>query len=225
MHSDTCYIVIGKGPEDDGLGSATFGGWLRLYRSQNFGFSFALAQEETFTWGVEGYDVDRTDMYCDVWVPWVSNTYNGGAVFWTATVLQEADVVANNEFVPLIYRSLNHGLSREDIGDDGGDLSHGLNILLGPWNSLHRVYGALATEDAIAADNFTVYTWRSGNNWTEFRQVGGAADQTRAAVVIAQDGYALDTWLGFIEPYWVESGSDEDKQRPNDDTFDIVWVP
>jgi hypothetical protein len=226
MHSNTCYIVVSKGPEDDGIGNPTFGGWWKLYRSQDFGYSFALGQEETFTWGVEGYDVDLSDHYADVWVPWRNNTYNGGAVFWTSTCLQEADVAFPHDFVPLIYRSLNHGLSYSDIGDDGGDLDHGLNILGGPWNSLHRVYGVLATQNGAAGDNRTVYTWEVNAGWTEFRHVGaGGADDSRAWVVIEQDGYELETGLGMIEPYWLTDSSETDKQRPNDDTFWITWVP
>jgi hypothetical protein len=128
--------------------------------------------------------------------------------------------------VPQIYRSQNHGLSYEDIGDDGGDLDHGLNILGGPYNSAERVYGVLATESAAAGDNRTVYTWRDGYGWTEFQQAAaGGADQTRAWVVIEQTGYALTTGLGLIEPYWITGAGVTDKQRPNDDTFDIVWVP
>jgi hypothetical protein len=224
MHSNTIYVAVGKGCEGAGAVPSYDGFW-RLYRSQDFGQTYSLAQEETQEWATDGYGVDQSDMYVDCWVPWVSNSYAGGAVFWTTTCLQETNVAFGHEFVPQIYRSLNHGLSYEDIGDDGGDLDHGVNILGGPYNSLDRVYAVLCTEDGLGADNNTVFTWVDGDGWTEFRHVNASTDQSRAWVVIEQTGFALTTGLGFIQPYWLTSASETDKQRPNDDTFDIVWVP
>jgi hypothetical protein len=217
---------VSKEPEEDGALNPTFDGWWRLYRSQDFGQTFSLAQSGGgFTWGVDGYGPGLQDNYCDVWVPWVSNSYAGGAVFWTTTCLQEADVFANQEYVPLIFRSLNHGLSYTNIGNDGGDLDHGLNILKGPYNSLDRVYGALTTQDAIAGDANTVYTWLDGGQWTEFRNVAAAGnDDCRNLIILSQSGYTLSSALAFTEPYTVTSGSETDKQRPNDGLFDACWI-
>jgi len=222
-HSNTVYIGVSKAPEDNTTATATFEGWVRLYRSQDFGATFALAQEDTFTWGVDGYGVDLDDNYVDVWVPWVSDTYNGGAVFWTTTCMQQASVFINLDFIPIIYRSLNHGLSRENIGDDGGDLSYGLNMLLGPYNSLARVFGALCTQAADGGVN-TVYTWKGGQAWTEFRNIADTVDQCRSMLVIEQDGYALETALALGQPTWLTDSSDTDKVRPNDDTYWMAWV-
>jgi len=225
MHSNTVYIVDGKAPEQDGLGVATYDGWWRLYRSQNFGFTFTLAQEETFTWGVDGYEhAGYNDGTCDVWVPWVSNSYVGGAVFWTANMLDTGNNAFAIEYEPLIFRSLNHGLSYENIGDDG-TLTHGLNFIGGPYNSLHRVYGGLSMPNAKAADATEIWTWRSGYAWTLFRDSAlGAYGNFRGWIVGQQTGYALTSGFAYQEPYFVESGSETDKVCTEDDVFWQTWV-
>jgi hypothetical protein len=225
MHSNTIYVCAGKAPEQTG-DVATYDGFWRLYRSQNWGFTYTLAQEETYEWGVDGYEhAGYNDGMCDVWVPWVSNTYTGGAVFWAAAILDTADNPAAIEYDTLIYRSLNHGLSYSNIGDDGGDLSHGLNFLGGPYNSLARVYGGLSMTSGKAADNTILYTWRAGMVWSEFRDTAtGTWQNFRGWIVGEQTGYALTSGLAYQEPYFVESAADEDKACTEDDVFWQAWV-
>jgi len=226
MHSNTVYICIAKGPEDDGGGTPTYDGWWRLYRSQSFGNTFTLAQESpAYEFGTDGYYSRYESSNCDVWVPWVSDTYNGGAVFWTTTVLQVTNLVNNQIYIPLIYRSLNHALAREDIGDDGGDLDHGLNMLGGPWNSLDRVYGALCTEDGVAPDNYSVYTWLDGAAWSAFRDVADTTNRPRDWMVTEQTGYALTSGLVGNHPYLVLAASDTDKQCTEDDVHWMLYIP
>jgi hypothetical protein len=226
MHSNTCYIVVSKGPEDDGGGTPTFDGWWRLYRSQDWGFSFALAQTSpSYEWGTDGYDTTSSNNFCDVWVPWVSNTYQGGAVFWTMTMMQETDVVFAQQYVPMVYRSLNHGASYSNIGDDGG-LASGLNFLGGPWNSLDRVYGGISVTNGLAAEATTIYTWLDGAGWSTFRDSGlGSYRNFMGWIVAEQTGYALTSGFAYQEPYFVEAGAETDKQCTEDDVFWQTWVP
>jgi len=226
MHSDTTYILISHEPEDDGAGNPTFDGWWRLYRSQSFGASFTLAQQSAdYEYGTDGYGPWAENNICDVWVPWVSNTYNGGAVFWTTTFRQVTPVLGAQEYYAHVYRSLNHALSYDDIGDDGGDLDHGLNMLAGPYNSLDRVYGVLCTQDGAGPNNYTVYTWLNGSGWTEFRHVNDTPDRTRAWMVAEQDGYALESGIVANHPYYVESASETDKQCTEDDVHWMIYIP
>jgi len=222
MHSNTVYVACGMAPDQDGFGSATDDGWWRLYRSQNFGFSFDLAQEVTFTWGVDGYEhAGYDDGACDVWVPWVSDTYAGGAVFWTAAMLDTANDSSDIELDTLIYRSLNHGLAYDRIGDDGG-LSQGLNYIGGPWNSLDRVYGGLSMTDGLDADQTKIWTWLDGAGWTLFRDTNTPTWRNcYMLLVTAQSGYTLSSCMSYEDPYYIQSGSDEAKQCTEEE---VSWM-
>ncbi|MBU0791769.1 MAG: hypothetical protein KKC55_15065 [Gammaproteobacteria bacterium] len=212
MHSDTVYILEAHPPEESG-GIPTYSGWWRLYRSQDFGQTFALAQEETFVWGVDGYGLQNPDEeFCDVWVPWKSNSYQGGTVFWTTTVLQSTDIWMEYLIVPKIYRSQNHGLSYEDIGDDGGDLTSGLNRLGGPWNSTERVYGSVSMRMSADADQLRAYMWKEGSGWTLIRATTRAGNfwDSLCWVIMEQDGYDLDKYLAYGQPYYVNAGAGTD---------------
>lgn len=220
MHSNTTYICIAKEPE------AAFDGWWRLYRSQDFGYSFALAQQSRdYVHGTDGYGVGRESNFCDVWVPWVSDTYAGGTVFWTVTMMDTANNAWEQEYPPMVYRSQNHGLSRTDIGDDGG-LASGLNFLGGPYNSAERVYGGISTFYGRDDEMTIIYTWRDGYGWTEFRDTAESNHgNCQAWIVGEQSGYTLVSGFAYQEPYFVQSGSDEDKQTTEDDVFWMSYVP
>lgn len=211
MHSDKVYIAWCLQPySDDNIGP-TMDGWWRLYRSQDFGQTFALAQSETYTWGVDGYfDFSSELAHCDVWVPWVSNSYSGGAAFWSVammTINQNDD----DPYVTQVYRSLNHGLSYEDIGDDGGDLVGAVTFLGGPYNSLDRVYAGCSTVDqGVVAPKAAVYVWIDGSGWTLWSGDIGAvwgAFARQNWVVMAMSGYALVRGLGFREPLYVNESA------------------
>jgi len=230
MHSNTVYVLEAHQPEESG-GVPTYDGWWRLYRSQDFGQTFALAQEETFVWGVDGYGLSNPDEeFCDVWVPWVSNSYQGGTVFWTTTILQSTNLAVEYLIIPKIYRSQNHALTREDIGDDGGDLTSGLNRLGGPYNSAERVYGSVSMYKAADADQLKAYKWRDGYGWTLVRattQVGNFWDSL-CWVIMEQDGYDLVKYLAYGQPYYVRTdlGVDVDVGpglAPAGDT-NIYWL-
>lgn len=225
MHSNTVYVCTGKAPSQDGLGAPLYDGFWRLYRSQNFGYSFTLAQSATYEWGTDGYEwAGHDDGFCDVWVPWVSDTYAGGAVFWTACMLDTANDSSDIEYETLIYRSLNHGLSRERIGDDGG-LDQGLNFIGGPWNSLSRLWGGLSATNGKDADQTKIWTWISGQVWTEFRDTATATWRDFLGwLIVSQSGYTLSSALAYQEPYLVQSGSETDKTCTEKKIFWMTWV-
>ena len=210
MHSNTVYILEAHQPEED-LGIPTYNGWWRLYRSQDFGQTFALAQEETFVWGVDGYGLMNPDEeFCDVWAPWKSPTYQGGTVFWTTTILQSTSIAWDYLIIPKIYQSQNHALTRENIGDDGGDLTSGLSRLGGPYNSTDRVYGSVSMYNGANADQLKAYMWKEGSGWSLVRattQAGGFWDSL-CWVVMEQDGYVLERYLAYGQPYYVRLDGD-----------------
>jgi len=218
-HSGYVYVSLAK---------TTFStdedpGWLRLYRSQDFGFSFSLAQEVTFNDGDDGLYGTGDWPSSDVWVPYRSDTYTGGTVVWTAAVRGSPDTIPF-VFAPMVYYSQNHGLSAREIGNDGG-LPTALNALLGPWNSIERVWGmsCLYYESTTAPG---VYTWRDGYGWTLFNE-----DSTN----FARDGqlFAIKSQVGYLpevvvfreEPMEMDGDSSEDKGFPSDAARWITVIP
>ena len=226
MHSNTVYIAWTKTAESDIWDVPTYDGWWKLFRSQNFGATFALAQTETYTHGVDGYGLGDAGQ-CDVWVPWGSSTYQGGTVFWTACCMQEENLGVEWAIIPMIYRSQNHGLSYEDIGDDGGDLRSGLNFLGGPYNSLSRVYGGVSLWAGEDADQLRTYTWISGSGWTQFRETTQADDfnDCQSWVVMKQSGYALESALAYMQPWYITASADVDEGPPIVRTFWLTYIP
>ena len=211
-HSSTVYALAGKCPESDGLGNPTYPGWWKLYRSQNFGFSYDVAQQDTIPWvsgSAENPTIDCA--FFDIWAPWVSNTYNGGAVFWTCAIVNTTSNAFAVEWDTLIYRSLNHGLTATRIGDDGG-LPQGVNVLKGPWNSLDRVFAGRCAYWGKGADQGEIWQWRDGMGWNLFRDVAPATYRDcYNMLIMEQDGYALKSALFIEDPYWVESASETSK--------------
>jgi len=227
MHSNTVYIAWTKTAESDIWDVPTYDGWWKLFRSQNFGATFSLAQTETYTDGVDGYGLSNAGQ-CDVWVPWGSSTYQGGTVFWTACCMQEENLGVEYAIIPMIYRSQNHGLSYEDIGDDGGDLQSGLNILGGPYNSLSRVYGGVSLWEGEDDDQLRSYMWRSGHGWTLIDRTSLAADfsDNQVWVVIEQDGYELVRFIAYDQPWYVDTDLGVNViVGPGFDIFWLTYIP
>jgi len=225
MHANMVYILDGAAPDSDGLGTPTYDGWWRLYRSQNYGATFAKAQEETFTWGVDGYEhAGFSNGFCDVWVPWVSDSYAGGAVFWAAAMLDTGNNPVAIEYDTLVYRSMNYGVSYSNIGDDGG-LDSGLNFIGGPWNSYNYLYGGISAINGAAAEVPKVYVWTSGSGWADFNDhTGNPYGNFRGWIVYSQTGYTLTGGLVYQEPYLVETAAETDKVCTVDDVFWQSWV-
>ncbi|HUW14688.1 MAG TPA: hypothetical protein VM537_33515, partial [Anaerolineae bacterium] len=206
-------------------------GWLRLYRSQDSGFSFSLAHEWSFNHGDDDYYGASNDWCADVWVPYVSDTSNGGTVFWTAQ-LRSTPEIWFGAYEPRIYRSQNCGLSVTNIGDDGG-LPTCLIRLLGPWNSAERVWGlACMYDEGTTAPG--VWTWRDGYGWSKW---SGEDDEGWESFspfganiytfgIIGQDGYLPEevVWRQFP---WVmdDTTIDTDKNFPENKASWMTFIP
>jgi len=79
--------------------------------------------------------------------------------------------------------------------------------------------------NAKAADATELWTWRSGYAWTSFRDSAlGAYDNFRGWIVGEQTNYALTSGFAYREPYFVESGAEEDKACTEDDVFWQAWI-
>ncbi|HUW09142.1 MAG TPA: hypothetical protein VM537_05395, partial [Anaerolineae bacterium] len=218
-HSGYVYISLAK---------TTFGvdedpGWVRLYRTQDYGFSFTLAQEVQFDDGDDSLYGTSDRPSSDVWVPYKSDTYNGGTVVWTAAVRGSPNTLPF-VFAPMVYYSQNHGLSARDIGNDGG-LPTALNALLGPWNSIERVWGM----SCLYYESTTVpgiYTWRDGYGWTLFNEDETAfARDGNILAIKSQVGYLPEVVVFREEPMEMDGDSSEDKAFPSDAARWITVIP
>jgi hypothetical protein len=227
MHSKTMYIGVAKEPEEDGVGTPTFDSWWRLYRSTDCGYSFHLAQSAGVNeWGTDGWDIASTgaEISFDIWVPWVSDPYAGGTVFWTVVLMDTANNAVEQEYPPMVYWSLNHGLSYTDIGNQGG-LDSGLNFLGGPWNSAGRVFGGISTFNGADTEVPKLYTWVTGGAWSTFNdRTGNNHNDFNGWLVTEQSGFTLASGLVYSEPYFVEVGAETDKVCTEDDVFWQTWV-
>ncbi len=229
-HADYLYVLICKAPENDwGIPAvATFDGWWRLYRSQDYAYTWMLAQQSpNYTWAAPYYSIDLSDIHCSLWIPYRSNTYNGGTVYWSVTMLQETNLAWDYITVPLIYYTHNFGLSRTEISDVSGSPGCALNILHGPWNSIHRVYGALVFEDTADGHLGEVWTFRGDGpayGWTLFQDVAATVQDCDDILVMRQNGYALMVGVTAADPWRCTSTGDYDCQYPGDDAFDLTWV-
>lgn len=227
LHTGYVYAALAKttwDADDDP-------GWLRLYRSTNDGFTFTLCQEWTFNDGDGGYYGGDNDWCADVWCPWVSDTSNGGTVFWTAQLRKNADA-SPAVYEPRVYRSQNHGITATNIGDDGG-LATCLIRLLGPWNSAEYVWGLACTYDESTTAP-AVYTWRNGYGWSKWsgEDNGGWESFAPFSVniytfgIIAQDGYSPEevVWRQFP---WImdDTTIDDDREFPNNRAGWVTFIP
>ncbi len=205
-------------------------GWLRLYRSTNGGFSFTLAHSFEFDQGDDSRYGESNDWCTDVWCPWVSDTSNGGTVFWTAQLRRETNT---NPAVqePRVYRSQNSGITATNIGDDGG-LPTCLIRLLGPWNSSDRVWGLACTYNESTTPP-AVYTWRDGFGWSKWSGESSPWETFSPFVqniytfgIIAQDGYLPEevVWRQFP---WImdDTTIDDDRQFPSNRAGWVTFVP
>jgi len=228
MHADKVYILWCLQPYSEDHIDPTRDGWWKLYRSQDFGYSFALAQSETYVWGVDGYFDNASELaHCDIWIPWKSDIYTGGTLFWSVAMM----TVEQNDpdlYVTQVYQSQNHALSYKDIGDDGG-LTGAITFLGGPYNAIDRVYAGVSTVDQGGAEspsNLAIYTWRDGFGWTEFRDsdplYGSSARQNW--VVLEQTGYALYSGMAYRDPLYMQSIAEWDQDTPEQVTW-VTYVP
>jgi hypothetical protein len=227
LHNGYVYAAIAKTTWD----AVDDPGWVRLYRSTNSGFTFTLAHEYSFNDGDGGYYGGDNDWCADVWCPYVSDTYAGGTVFWTAQLRRNADA-SPAVYEPRVYRSQNSGASATNIGDDGG-LATCLIRLLGPWNSAERVWGLACTKDESTTAP-AVYTWRDGFGWTKWSGESDVGWATFAPFsvniytlgIIAQDGYTPEevVWRQFP---WImdDTTIDDDREFPNNRAGWVTFIP
>ncbi len=215
MHGDNIYIVCGKAPSQDGIGNPLYDGWWRLYMSQDFGYSWTQMQTQTYTWGTDGYEHCGINYgMCDVWVPWVSDTYAGGTVFWTACMLDTSNNALDVEPDTLVYRSQNFGLSYTRIGDDPGitNLEQCLTFLKGPWNSAERVWGGVSNFNGLDAEQTKLWTWRDGYGWALWRDTNTPTWRNcYNMLVMEQTGYQPNKILTYEDPYEVRPSSETSK--------------
>jgi len=218
-HSGYVYASLAKTT----TGAGTDPGWVRLYRSQDHGFTATLAKEVQFDNGDDSLYGTGDRPSSDVWVPYKSDTYTGGTVVWTAAVRGSPNTLPF-VFAPMVYYSQNHALTAKDIGNDGG-LPTALNALLGPWNSIDRVWGMTCLYYESTTDP-GVYTWRDGYGWTLFNEDGTAFGRDCQLFAIkTQDGYLPETVIFREEPFEMDDVSVIDKAFPSDAGAWITVIP
>jgi len=202
LHNDTIYALFAKtshgGANDDPV-------WWKLYRSQNLGVSFTLAQSDSFNDGDGGrYGTwSKYDLMCDIWVPWASP----GVVYWCTSWESDATGGAWGHYAPCVYRSNNYAATKSDIS---GTLTTSFSRIVGHWNNADRAYALDAIDSNL--NNEAVYVYSAGSGWSLFRDMGVSVGNTSQAFVVRiLNNYELDTALVGEDPDLLESGSQEDK--------------
>ena len=206
-HAEDLFVLVCQQPQSDDNITPGVDGWYKLYKSQDYGFSFLLVNSKTFEWGTDGYfDFSSELAHCDIWIPWVSASHTGGTMFWSVAMMTVA-LNDDDPYVTQVYRSTDSGTNETNIGDDGG-LTGAITFLGGPYNSSSKLYAGCSTSDqGVVAPKAAIYTWELGGSWTRFENDIGAVWNARSQQnwrVLAQSDSDLTRGMGFREPLVVD---------------------
>jgi hypothetical protein len=196
---------------------------LDLWRSQDNGASWVLADEDT-TWTFwSGARSGRHTPITDVWIPYKNDWFGGMTVFWSGCV-PLWDLATNRQYPGRVYKSTANGASPVRLDTDGSAVLDNDPVtaptrLIGPYNGVDYVYSISCINDMLTSWGWdpSIFKWESGVGWTTFGAVStDPGDDSPAGWfrVTAPDvgGVQLPTHVGWhTEPYETSAGGDDDK--------------